>query len=1188
MVHAITATCSISVASVQCECSIHRASNFKVYPQGLLYRAWESNGAGFYSKQGTIWKHINPRLVVQGASAQSGLVSVSGQAPADCFPFNGNKHTCTARGASITFVNTQEAYDVINTHVPPGRLFFKDGLLFRHTSGIPEYTRGFGHDNGVLYRNLLLTKENPVTVLSIGASGRAITVGAADLSYWEIPKQVATAYGHATTSCSPIDARIPYWTTASGSATTSSTVDEPQISGVATSNGLASVSGNVVTNSVYAIRVSGKATSGPLFAGKDDPSYPTVWHYVSVLGSDSAGNGSQERPYRNVHTAISAASSGHGIRILPGTYTLTPIYISQDCRVGMYDQGKALFIEGFNEKTILSFSGSGISGRDANLFYLSNDGTRVSNLTFYYYPAKSDSFSNAVFRVSYGTVQNCVIENKSSTRNMSMVYWNRGPSNYPRAYNCIVKANGRYVADYNDDSAIPLYRGCLFDFTPSLGIRQNCLIRTVTDDDSNLATLPEDLKNVGYPSYYNPNGFRSHIGVCGGPYAWGWSWPNAQLGLVLSITSTTGHATTYSDKAETFIVQNQVISIRASAYSITTGRMRAPNIWYRIKSTTGKARVLPKKCAAFRKHMLTASGHSATVNWWTHTVTASGYITTIGANDGGQLHFCHIVTADGHIYITAGSLDSQIVFPCRSTGLARLIPSAHNNYFYSVKSKTGKATTSPSKTDVTKIHMYPITSITGHARTNGRARIPPANEHIIRGTARIRTYPYCSVDMDYYLYIIGFRRVHWIPTSGTAYYNVYRSDLPGQAYYKMGTAPHQRRPHYKVMMDLKPRNLTATRTTNGVQLQWDNPLIDGYPITIKPVPVGSDQQEKYTPSPDVAWLNDYLPDGSSWIDQQGMEVSDFRYHGDTSIKITSTNGTVEPSFSGATTTMPEGYIVAWIYLDKDNVPDSFWFSFYDNGWEHSHYWSKDRKSDGEIGSESRLFIEELPTPGLWTPVVIDTRNINAKTISGMKIGVNKKEGTGILYLDSVYYTTQYVTKMDFPHIGIDFKEPYIVKKFGTTVKTTDQKEFIDNDVINVYGFTNTGGVPKYSFTRDPILNNVTITWGIPLQSGTEYEYSVATRDMCGVRSEFAETSIVISDVYDHTDITISSPTTSQFTVTVTDSVYEHQNVTPGEIYHYKFETKDSNNNTIAVVETDYQIPYGSVLGNFRLGKSVLA
>lgn len=1156
---------------------------------GILEKTWSNITTGFSVKQGYLWQKVGsvrPEIVL---AQSSGVFVVSGTLSGSCHPFEGTKHICSARGASVTYGNA-ETYKYISVFTPPGKLFFKDGLLHKYTSGSPHYyERSFAFDNGILYKSELLKKEHPIRVVSLGASGGATTSGVADLSYYEIPKIIATASGHITTDCAPIDAHIPYWATATGHALTSVAVSEPQIIGYTKAQGLIVSSGSANLNAIYNIKAAGHIFPGTIERGKDDQNYPTTWNYVSTAGNDSTGDGTSEKPYKTVAKALQSASSGHGIRILPGNYRLSPIVLSTLAVVGLYDYGKKLYIEGYDNETVLSFYGSDSSERDANLMQINNSGTIVSNITFHYYPNRGTNYSNAVFRWVYGRVRNCWIENKSSSTSISMHYHNDSADGTLKVYNCIVKSNGRISDDYYDQTGSPLYVNCLFDFTPSMGTRQYCVIRAITANDWNLAELPSDIRNMGDQSISNPNLTRSHIGVCGGPYGWGYySRSIALLNIKHEVTSLSGKATTSSNKAETAIVQNQLISIRASAYSITTGRAVAPNTKYRIKSTTGRARLIKKKASVFRKHRLTAGGHIHVYNWWTHVATASGHATTIGINTGGQLHFCHIVSADGHISIAVGSLDSQITFPCKSTALSRFIPRAHNNYFYSVQSTTGKTQTSTKKVDATKIHMYPITSITGHARTNGRARIPPANEHIIRGTARIRTYPYCSVDMDYYLYIIGFRRVHWIPTSGTAYYNVYRSDLPGQAYYKMGTAPHQRRPHYKVMMDLKPRNLTATRTTNGVQLQWDNPLIDGYPITIKPVPVGSDQQEKYAPSPDVAWLNDYLPDGSSWIDQQGMEVSDFRYHGDTSIKITSTNGTVEPSFSGATTTMPEGYIVAWIYLDKDNVPDSFWFSFYDNGWEHSHYWSKDRKPDGEIGSESRLFIEELPTPGLWTPVVIDTRNINAKTISGMKIGVNKKEGTGILYLDSVYYTTQYVTKMDFPHIGIDFKEPYIVKKFGTTVKTTDQKEFIDNDVINVYGFTNTGGVPKYSFTRDPILNNVTIIWGIPLQSGTEYEYSVATRDMCGVRSEFAETSVVISDVYDHTDITISSPTTSQFTVTVTDSVYEHQNVTPGETYHYKFETKGSNNNTIAVVETDYQIPYGSVLGNFRLGKSVLA
>jgi hypothetical protein len=1156
-----------------------------VLNKGTLTKSWTGN-KGFVLKQGVLWQNIEPEQPETVVCIAKESAHTLGKAPVEQYHFSKTKHICTARGASVTYGNA-ETYKFISTFTPPGRLFFKDGLLHRYTSGSPHYDISFAFDNGLLYKSELLKKEHPVKVIVLGASGQATTVGTADLSYWEIPKLVATAAGHATTDCAPIDARIPHWTTAIGHASTSAVVSEPQIIGYTKAQGLIVSSGSANLNAIYNIKAAGHIFPGTIERGKDDQNYPTTWNYVSTAGNDSTGDGTSEKPYKTVAKALQSASSGHGIRILPGNYRLSPIVLSTLEVVGLYDYGKKLYIEGYDNETVLSFYGSDSSERDANLMQINNSGTIVSNITFHYYPNRGTNYSNAVFRWVYGRVRNCWIENKSSSTSISMHYHNDSADGTLKVYNCIVKSNGRISDDYYDQTGSPLYVNCLFDFTPSMGTRQYCVIRAITANDWNLAELPSDIRNMGDQSISNPNLTRSHIGVCGGPYGWGYySRSIALLNIKHEVTSLSGKATTSSNKAETAIVQNQLISIRASAYITTSGRAFTGRNF--VLTASGRIRTVPRKASIYKKYTLSASAHCQTTNWWTHRATASGHTNTAGLLSGGQLFHCEIVSANLHIQFHVNNPAAQTVLPCTSKSVSRTSGNVHVNCFFSIRSTTGKSTTSKRSAPSTIYRIFPITSITGHARTNGRARIPPPNEHVVRSSGRIRTYPYCTVDMDYYLYIIGFRRVHWTPTNGTSYYNVYRSDSPGGTYYKMGTAPHQKRPNYKIPMDLKPRNLTAARTSEGVIIKWQDPLIDGYPITIKPVPVGSDQQEKYSPSQDTAWVNDSLPEGASWIDQTGLEVSNFMYHGESSFKLTANSCSIEPKFVGANNTIPEGYIIVWVYIDKDNVPDSFWFSFYDNDWEHCYYWCKNKRTHGEMGSPSKIFIEEFPTPGLWTPIIFDTEGINTSAISGMSFGVNKSEGTGIMYVDSVYYTNQYVTKVDFPHIGLNPEQTYVVKKSNSVVKLTSLKEFEDHNVTNVFGFTNKSNMPSYSFNRDPIEDKVIITWGVPTSSGTTYNYSVASIDMMGVQSQFVNTSIVLSDTYDHTDITISSQNTPQFTITVTNPIYEHNDVIVGELYHYKFETKDSDNNVLSVVEIDYQVPPGSVLGNFVLGRSVLA
>lgn len=248
--------------------------------------------------------------------------------------------------------------------------------------------------------------------------------------------------------------------------------------------------------------------------------FPKVW-YVSVNGDDTTGDGTKEKPFATLKKAIESAASGDGIFISRGTYRLVPWKMDSTYRhVGIHDQGKALTIWGENDKTILEWYGSDSTVRDGNLFEIANSETVISNLTFHFYPAKGSNYSNAIFRWCKGIFRNLLIINKSTTTAWSYSYYNNGPANKPVVYNCIFKSNGRSTGDY---SGSPLYVNCLFDKTPSGGVKQYCLTRSITDNDWNKLKAPSDLIDKGNPSILDPDGTISDIGVIGGLYAWTFS-----------------------------------------------------------------------------------------------------------------------------------------------------------------------------------------------------------------------------------------------------------------------------------------------------------------------------------------------------------------------------------------------------------------------------------------------------------------------------------------------------------------------------------------------------------------------------------------------------------------------------------------------------------------------------------------
>jgi hypothetical protein len=652
-----------------------------------------------------------------------------------------------------------------------------------------------------------------------------------------------------------------------------------------------------------------------------------------------------------------------------------------------------------------------------------------------------------------------------------------------------------------------------------------------------------------------------------------------------NVKSTTGKAT--SAKVSANIWVGYLAECSAFGRATTSGTAHA-NLWRSVSSTTGKATTSTRNVTAIITTPITASGHAVSGSYWRVRLTASGHSVTDGSSNGETI-YCHIVSASGHAQTSKyDEILGQILGVCNASGHSRITPQAHNNWYHAVRSTTGLARIFPSKVNIYLTHTL-VATANGLSTTGGFAHSPPPNTHIARASARARSYPYCSVDVKFHLYVLSWRKLYWNPTDSTKYYDVYRCDQPGGTYYKIGTAAQQPKPNYRVEIDLRPRNLAVQRVSEGIRLDWNEPEINGYPMTFKAVPIKYDETPMFTPNPDTSWVTDALPAAATWLNQDGLTTSAFRRHGDTSLKVSTSNGYVEPRFTGATQTIPGGnYIIVWVYLEKESLPDTFWCSFYDNNnWEHRFYWGNNLCPFGKVGEPSRMYAEELPIPGMWTPLIVDTSDINISEIHGMSFGLMKENGSATIYIDSVYYTEQPIVKMPWPHIGLYPYDTYTINRGGELYSRTSLTEFLDTNITSTNGFTVTGGQPLYTFERSRVEDKVVITWGIPDGAGTNYLYEVASMDMTGALTNFVNVSTTVSEDYDHTEITISSPSTPQFTVTASGNSYEHSGVISGETYHYIFTTYDSQDNVTSTVEKDYTMPYGSVLGHFKLGKSVL-
>lgn len=248
-------------------------------------------------------------------------------------------------------------------------------------------------------------------------------------------------------------------------------------------------------------------------------SFPKVW-YVSTTGNDTTGDGSLEKPYASLDKAVVAASSGHGIKILAGTYNF-PYVAGADTGSStiINDRGKALTIWGENDRTIINCNGAVATTRDGNVIMLGNALSVLQNLKINYAPGKTYSYSNAIFLWSLGSICNVLFENTGALP-WSYSYYNSGPTSSPKVTNCVFKTNGK--GKTTDFSGSPKYINCLFDVssTPtSIANSSNNLTRAIITTDYS-KPLTADLINTGLASILNPDGSRSNIGLCGGPFDW--------------------------------------------------------------------------------------------------------------------------------------------------------------------------------------------------------------------------------------------------------------------------------------------------------------------------------------------------------------------------------------------------------------------------------------------------------------------------------------------------------------------------------------------------------------------------------------------------------------------------------------------------------------------------------------------
>lgn len=447
-------------------------------------------------------------------------------------------------------------------------------------------------------------------------------------------------------------------------------------------------------------------------------------------------------------------------------------------------------------------------------------------------------------------------------------------------------------------------------------------------------------------------------------------------------------------------------------------------------------------------------------------------------------------------------------------------------------------------------------------------------------------------ELKFFLYVEGvYNRLRWNRYRNAKKYSVYMSSIPGEPYIKVGEAPAIDKPYYDIKIDMVPRNLRTVPSGTGVKLAWDEPLFKGAPATFKVIPEFEDgfaPMSTRTAQQDLVWVDDELPEGAIWLNQDGLSLSNYCRHGTNSFKVSAESGSVEPRFVNA----PEisGHIIVWVYIQEDSVPDAFWFTLINNkGEERRLFWAQNRFKNDVLGEKEKRYCEELPVPDTWAPIIFHTDDLELTGITGMGIGVSKKEGSASIYIDSICYTPQPVYKIPFPHVPLRRERRYSIYRNEELIGYSDSLEYNDNRVLDIGSGTDAFSYqPIYSIRHNELDDTIRISWTVPSSEGTEYDYKVISHDALGGVSSAATLTTTVAIDHAKTEIIISSENTPEYSVITTDSVFVQEDIIYGDTYRYTIISYDSEGTPTSTVIKTYTVPYGSCLDSFVLDESPLA
>lgn len=429
-------------------------------------------------------------------------------------------------------------------------------------------------------------------------------------------------------------------------------------------------------------------------------------------------------------------------------------------------------------------------------------------------------------------------------------------------------------------------------------------------------------------------------------------------------------------------------------------------------------------------------------------------------------------------------------------------------------------------------------------------------------------------------------RLRWPKVKGAEGYEVWISRRPGGDYELLAEVEQGERPEYLFVVDMIPKAPSA-QGMRDVELSWEPPEHLGVPFTFK-VTYLAQERRSFEPERDVLWLQDALPVGAFWEDDQGLETMPWSFATRESFRVTAEAGAASPRFAGATIPLV-GSVIIWAWVPPGKAPEALWIELHDGeGWVRSAYWGMDLFAPFSKGTE-RIYMGEIPSPGVWYPLIIPLHRLRLEKAFGLAFGVGHRTREAQVYFDCVLYSTQPVMAAPLPHQGVRY---YEILRNGRLIAQTTSTSFHDPDAIDIRGFDVSHPLqPNYHFEDHPSGTQVAISWTVPQEQGTTYEYGIVSVSYNGDRSSPAKVLATVSSSYgktliyaDTSPITESTPLLAE----VDGSSFVHEGLSPGTMYFYRFDVLSPSGELLSRTELSHTTPYGSRLDHFILDYSRLA